>query len=281
LTIVHALGAKPRAQKADLIAQTHTLLAAEEHERRRRVVVIIDEAHLLAPDQLEELRLLTNAEMDSQSPFARVLVGQPTLARQLRLGVFAALDQRIATPYQLAPRTWPRPPNTSATTWPWGCGDTCATTACTRCGCACTVRRHPSHFWLLAPVSRISSASTIWNFTSIEGWSRSATAVALRDFTRTQVQGAARAVCDEMKLPLPEYDLIAAAASLTLAAQAKLMDVRSTDPALPALPESGDVDGEARTLARVAGYCADRRLMARINCRLDLTPTASEVRLLV
>src|SRR5690348_6527243 len=70
LTIVHALGAKPRAHKADLFAQTQRLLAAEEHERRRRVVVIIDEAHLLAPDQLEELRLLTNAEMDSQSPFA-------------------------------------------------------------------------------------------------------------------------------------------------------------------------------------------------------------------
>jgi len=103
LTIVHALGAKPRAQKADLIAQTQTLLAAEEHERRRRVVVVIDEAHLLAPDQLEELRLLTNAEMDSQSPFALLLVGQPTLARQLRLGVFAALDQRIATRYQLTP----------------------------------------------------------------------------------------------------------------------------------------------------------------------------------
>jgi type II secretory pathway predicted ATPase ExeA len=103
LTIVYALGAKPRAQKADLIAQTQTLLAAEEHERRRRVVVIIDEAHLLAPDQLEELRLLTNAEMDSQSPFALLLVGQPTLARQLRLGVFAALDQRIATRYQLVP----------------------------------------------------------------------------------------------------------------------------------------------------------------------------------
>ena len=90
LTIVHALGARPRAQKAELIAQAQTLLAAEEHERRRRVVFIIDEAHLLAPDQLEELRLLTNAEMDSQSPFALLLVGQPTLARQLRLGVFAA-----------------------------------------------------------------------------------------------------------------------------------------------------------------------------------------------
>jgi type II secretory pathway predicted ATPase ExeA len=102
LTIVHALGARPRAQKAELIAQAQTLLAAEEHERRRRVVFIIDEAHLLAPDQLEELRLLTNAEMDSESPFALLLVGQPTL-RQLRLGVFAGLDQRIATRYQLAP----------------------------------------------------------------------------------------------------------------------------------------------------------------------------------
>jgi hypothetical protein len=29
------------------------------HKRRRRVVFIIDEAHLLAPDQLEELRLLS------------------------------------------------------------------------------------------------------------------------------------------------------------------------------------------------------------------------------
>jgi type II secretory pathway predicted ATPase ExeA len=40
--------------------------------------------------------------MDSQSPFALLLVGQPTLARQLRLGVFAALDQRIATRHHLA-----------------------------------------------------------------------------------------------------------------------------------------------------------------------------------
>src|SRR5258708_9517681 len=103
LTIVHALGARPRAQKAELIAQAQTLLAAEEHERRRRVVFIIDEAHLLAPDQLEELRLLTNAEMDSQSPFALLLVGQPTLARQLRLSLFLPPHPTTRTPLQLAP----------------------------------------------------------------------------------------------------------------------------------------------------------------------------------
>jgi len=101
VTIVRALGAVPRFHKAEMIAQAQGLLAAEEQERRRRVVLIVDEAHLLTPEQLEELRLLTNAEMDSQSHLALVLVGQPTLARQLRMGVFAALDQRIGMRYQL------------------------------------------------------------------------------------------------------------------------------------------------------------------------------------
>ena len=45
----------------------------------------------MQPDQLEELRLLTNSEMDSASPFAGILAGQPTLNRQLRMGMFAAL----------------------------------------------------------------------------------------------------------------------------------------------------------------------------------------------
>jgi type II secretory pathway predicted ATPase ExeA len=101
VTLVHALGAAPRFHKAELIAQAQTLLAAEEQERRRRVVLLLDEAHLLSPAQLEEIRLLSNAEMDAQSPFALLLIGQPTLARQLRMGVFAALDQRIAMRYQL------------------------------------------------------------------------------------------------------------------------------------------------------------------------------------
>jgi len=103
LAIVSALGGQPRFSKAELMAQAQTLLAAEEHERHRRVVLIVDEAHLLNPVQLEELRLLTNADMDSRTPFAMLLVGQPTLARQLRMGVFAALDQRIATRYAILP----------------------------------------------------------------------------------------------------------------------------------------------------------------------------------
>ena len=39
--------------------------------------------------------MLTNNEMDSRSNVAVILIGQPTLRRQVKLGTFAALDQRI------------------------------------------------------------------------------------------------------------------------------------------------------------------------------------------
>jgi type II secretory pathway predicted ATPase ExeA len=103
VTIVRALGAEPRYQRAELMVQAADLLAAETAERHRRVILIVDEAHLLQPAQLEELRLLTNAEMDSASAFAGILVGQPTLNRQLRMGAFAALDQRITTRFMIKP----------------------------------------------------------------------------------------------------------------------------------------------------------------------------------
>ncbi len=103
VTIVRALGAEPRYLKAELMAQAQDLLAAEEDERHRKVILVCDEAHLLEPAQLEELRLLTNGNMDSTSPFSGLLVGQPTLNRQLRMGTFAALDQRIATRFSLRP----------------------------------------------------------------------------------------------------------------------------------------------------------------------------------
>ena len=94
--IVSALGATPRFYRATLIPQATDLLAAESSERGKTVVLVLDEAHLLSVEQLEELRMLTNSEMDSRATFACLLLGQPTLRRRLRQGVFAALDQRIA-----------------------------------------------------------------------------------------------------------------------------------------------------------------------------------------
>jgi type II secretory pathway predicted ATPase ExeA len=99
--ITTRLGGLPKFRKFDLIAQTTDLLAAEEDERRRTPVLVIDEAHMLDREQLEEIRMLTNSEMDSRSPLAIILVGQPTLRRQLKLGNYAALDQRITMRYTI------------------------------------------------------------------------------------------------------------------------------------------------------------------------------------
>jgi type II secretory pathway predicted ATPase ExeA len=105
--IVAGLGETPRFHTAALIAQASDLLAAEKHEKGRAVIVAVDEAHLLSPTQLEQIRLLTNAEMDSVAPFTGLLLGQPTLRRRIKSGQFAALDQRIGLRYTLPGMTGP------------------------------------------------------------------------------------------------------------------------------------------------------------------------------
>jgi type II secretory pathway predicted ATPase ExeA len=103
--VVTSLGGVPRFQNAALYPQAADALAAENTERGRLPVLIIDEAHLLDHDQLELVRMLTNAEMDAASPLAVILVGQPTLKRMMKLGVLAALDQRVAVRYTLGGMT--------------------------------------------------------------------------------------------------------------------------------------------------------------------------------
>ena len=63
----------------------------------------------------EELRLMLNADMDSASPFAAILAGQPTLNRQLRMGTFAALETGSRPGSRSSRWTSPSPPPTCAT----------------------------------------------------------------------------------------------------------------------------------------------------------------------
>ena len=103
--VITALGGRPAHGTAALTAQAASLLAAEHAERGRTPVVIIDEAHLLGHDQLEAVRMLTNDQMDAASPLACLLIGQPTLRRMIKLGILAALDQRIAIRYAMPAMT--------------------------------------------------------------------------------------------------------------------------------------------------------------------------------
>src|SRR5664279_3990664 len=75
-------------------------------ERRKHAAAgKIDESHLLDHGQLEAIRMMTNHQMDSGPPFAVLLVGQPTLRQRMRLGVLAALDQRIGMRYAMPAMT--------------------------------------------------------------------------------------------------------------------------------------------------------------------------------
>lgn len=103
--IVTALGGAPRFHHATLVPQAADALATEHAERGRTPVLVIDEAHLLDHTQLEGIRMLTNHDMDSRSPFATLLIGQPTLRRKIKLGALAALDQRIAVRYHMTGMT--------------------------------------------------------------------------------------------------------------------------------------------------------------------------------
>lgn len=103
--IVAALGGQPLVHHATLVPQTADALATEQAERGRTPVLVLDEAHLLDHSQLESIRMLTNHEMDSTSPFSCLMIGQPTLRRRMKMGALAALDQRIALRYTLPPMT--------------------------------------------------------------------------------------------------------------------------------------------------------------------------------
>jgi type II secretory pathway predicted ATPase ExeA len=93
--IVTTLGGRPSFHNAALVPQARDALAAETTERGRLPILCIDEGHLLGHDTLEALRLLTNHRLDTESPFATVLLGQPTLTAKMALGILAALEQRI------------------------------------------------------------------------------------------------------------------------------------------------------------------------------------------
>lgn len=68
----------------------------ERFRAGHRTVILVDEAHHLAVEQLEELRLLTNLESRNQKALQVLLFGQISLLETLEHGQLAALRQRVA-----------------------------------------------------------------------------------------------------------------------------------------------------------------------------------------
>src|SRR5690348_1912533 len=80
---------------------SHYLLRA--HGSGRRVVLVVDEAQNLAPAVLEQVRLLTNLETNTQKLLQIILIGQPELRELLGRNELRQLAQRITGRYHLNP----------------------------------------------------------------------------------------------------------------------------------------------------------------------------------
>ena len=79
----------------------HYLLRA--HAAGRRVVLIVDEAQNLTVEVLEQVRLLTNLETESQKLLQIILIGQPELRELLGRNDLRQLAQRITARFHLQP----------------------------------------------------------------------------------------------------------------------------------------------------------------------------------
>ena len=88
--------------KDELILSLSSFLV-ERHQRKLSTLLVVDEAHHLAPELLEEVRLLTNLETTQQKLLQIVLAGQPELDQILDSHELRQIKQRIALRCHLEP----------------------------------------------------------------------------------------------------------------------------------------------------------------------------------
>ncbi|HGG59460.1 MAG TPA: AAA family ATPase [Gammaproteobacteria bacterium] len=73
----------------------------KQHRAKKRVTLIIDEAQNMGADTLEELRMLSNINVDKDQVLQIILVGQPELRDLLLKPELMQLTQRISVDYFL------------------------------------------------------------------------------------------------------------------------------------------------------------------------------------
>lgn len=88
--------------RLSIVSELNKFLLTES-ECGNNVVLIIDEAQNLKPNQLEQIRLLSNLETEKEKLIQIVLVGQPELNHKLNLLELRQLQQRIMVRFHITP----------------------------------------------------------------------------------------------------------------------------------------------------------------------------------
>ncbi len=93
---------RPGSTKTQMIGLLNEFLI-EQLRTNANVVLLIDEAQNLTPTVLEEVRMLSNLETETEKLIQIVLMGQPELKSKLWLRGLTQLRQRVTLHYHLAP----------------------------------------------------------------------------------------------------------------------------------------------------------------------------------
>ncbi len=101
-TVNREFGLEHQAAQTELHGALNTFLL-QENAAGRTVVLVIDEAQNLAVEILEQIRLLSNLETETEKLIQIVLVGQPELGVLLDKPELRQLSQRITVRYHLEP----------------------------------------------------------------------------------------------------------------------------------------------------------------------------------
>ena len=87
-------------RKVELLDQIYTYLV-EQHRNNKRVLLIVDEAQNLAPEVMEEIRLLLEFEQEGEKLLSLFLIGQPELNELIDQPELEQLRQRARLRYHL------------------------------------------------------------------------------------------------------------------------------------------------------------------------------------
>jgi len=100
-TIASAFGLKFENKSKVALMKGINDFVLESYKKNSRILLIVDEAQTLLPEALEELRLLSNSEINGKSLMQIFLVGQQELTSTLLASEFEQLRQRIIASYHL------------------------------------------------------------------------------------------------------------------------------------------------------------------------------------
>jgi putative secretion ATPase (PEP-CTERM system associated) len=90
------------SDKASVLKRIESFLV-DNHRAGKRVLLFVDEAQNLPYSALEELRMLSNIQLESKSPLQIFLVGQPEFRRAIASSDLEQLRQRVIASYHLSP----------------------------------------------------------------------------------------------------------------------------------------------------------------------------------